>query len=158
MKQMLKDLISLIGSLSNIDILLYIAVLVLIILIVSLIYIIKTSEEEEDISLSKIEEKEDLKTIIENIEKKEPPTALTDFEAEQEEKAIISYEELVAKNKLGTIRYEEENTINDEVSIKKINLDSLLENPEKNKTIGFYTYEREEEFLKTLKALNKLLN
>lgn len=155
--QILKDIIGFIKALSQIDYLLYFAVLVLIILIVSLIYIIRTSEEEEE-TMSTNSEIEDLKTIVSDIENREPQIVkLNDYEAEQEEKAIISYEELLAKNKMD-IKYEEENMNNDEISIKKINLDTIMEKPKENKHIGFYSYEREEEFLKSLQALNKLLN
>ena len=103
------------------------------------------------------EEMEELKNIVSDIENSKPPVLeLTDYEAEQEEKAIISYEELLAKKDSGSITYEEET--NDEVSIKKVNVDAL-ENPSKNKkSVVFYNYEREEEFLKKLKALNELLN
>ena len=103
------------------------------------------------------EEMEELKNIVSDIENSKPPVLeLTDYEAEQEEKAIISYEELLAKKDSGSITYEEET--NDEVSIKKVNVDAL-EKPSKNKkSVVFYNYEREEEFLKKLKALNELLN
>ncbi len=156
--QIINDILGVLKSLSQIDLLLYFAVVVLIILIVSLIYIIKNSEEEEDMSTEKVsDEVEDLKNIITDIEKNKPSElTFTDYEKEQEERAIISYEELLAKNKSGNISYEDET--NDEVSIKKINLDTLVEEPKKEKPISFYSYEREEEFLKKLKALNELLN
>lgn len=155
MKQIIKDIIGFLSSLSGIDLLLYFAVLVLVILIVSLIYIIKNGEEEELESL----EEEDLKSIAEHMKNSHPSILeVTDYEAEQEEKAIISYDELLEKSKIGAIHYEEENNQNNEVTIKKINLDSLMSKPQENKTIGFYNYEREEEFLKALKALNKLLS
>lgn len=155
--QILKDIIGFIKALSEIDYLLYFAVLVLIILIVSLLYIIRTSEEEEEVKGTN-SEIEDLKSIVSDIENREPQIAkLNDYEAEQEEKAIISYEELLAKNKMD-IKYEEEKINNEEISIKKINLNTLMEKPKEKKNIGFYNYEREEEFLKSLQALNKLLN
>ncbi len=158
MKQIMSDLIGMILSLSHIDILLYIAVVVLIILIVSLIYIIKTGEEETT-TIENVET-DDLKTILKKMEKNKLETvALTDFEKEQEAKAIISYDELIAKNKLGNLKYDEENIVNDEIVVKKINLDSLIEkSDEQKKTITFYNYKREEEFLKNLKALTQLLN
>lgn len=155
--QIIKDVIGFISDLKGIDILLYLAILVLIILIVSLIYIIKTGDEEQELEIR--EEKEELKSIVNTMEKNEPPTiALTDYEAEQEEKAIISYEELLEKNKLGTIHYAEEKNNNEEISIKKIDLDALMEKQQENKQVVFYNYEREEEFLKCLKALSKLLD
>lgn len=149
---MLKDTIGFLKTLNPIDLLLYFAVLVLIVLIVSLIYIIKSSDEEMEDNSNDLE---DLTAIVSSIEKEEAPVMkFTDFEAEQEEKAIISYEELLAKNKMGKISYEEEKQVDEDFSIKKINLDSLLE----KKSVTFFNYEREEEFLKNLKALNQLLN
>lgn len=158
MKQLFKDILGFFSSIAQVDLLLYFAVLILIILIVSLIYIVKTSEEEEHI-LENENEKEDLKSIVTTIENNKPPVLkLTDYEAEQEEKAIISYEELLEKNKLGNIHYEEEN-VREDLTIKKINLDSLLEKPkEEIKPICFFDYKKEEEFLKKLKALSQLLN
>lgn len=158
MKQIFKDILGLFMSITSIDLLLYFAVIVLIVLIVSLIYIIKTSDEEEEIVLEN--EKEDLKSIVDTIENDKPAILeLTDYEAEQEEKAIISYEELLAKNKSRNIHYEEESILNDEVTVKKIDLDALLDKPkEKMKSTCFYNYEREEEFLKKLQTLSKLLS
>ncbi len=157
--QLIKDMLGFIKSLSQIDLLLYFAVLVLIILIVSLLYIIKNSEEEEEEPRAIVEPKKeeiDLKSIVQEMEQEPPTLKLTDYEAEQEEKAIISYEELLAKKDRGQLTYDEET--NDEVSIKKINLNSLMDEPPKKEPVSFYSYEREEEFLKKLKALNELLS
>lgn len=160
MKQIASDIIGLVKSINPIDLLLYFAVLVLIVLIVSLIYIIKTGDEEEQQEVDCKESTEDLKSIVKTLENEKPTVLeLTDYEAEQEEKAIISYDELVAKNKTGKISFSEEKIKDDEITIKKINLDTLLENKnEEMKPTCFYNYEREEEFLKKLKALNHLLS
>ena len=157
--QIIKDILGVLKSLSQIDLLLYFAVVVLIILIVSLLYIIKNSDEEETLTeINPSEEAEDLKDIVTSIELNKPSELeFTDYEKEQEEKAIISYEELLAKNNKGNISYENE-VKGEEISIKKINLDTLAEKPKKERPIGFYTYEREEEFLEKLKLLNELLN
>lgn len=156
--QIIQDILGFIKALTEIDLLLYFAVLVLIILIVSLIYIIKTSEEEEEILPVPKENQDDLKSIVTTLENTKPPALeLTDYEAEQEERAIISYEELLAKNGRGSITYEEENRSNDEITIKKIDLDSLIKKPEEKKSNTFVNYQREEEFLKSLQDLNKFL-
>lgn len=165
MKQLFKDILNLVTSLNQMDLLLYFAVLILIILIVSLIYIIKTSDEEE---LETIEngttlynnEDVDLKEIITNIEESKPPVVeYTDYEREQEEKAIISYDELIERSKMGTIKYDTEED-NKEVSIKKINLDKLAKTDikEEKPKGSLFNYEKEEAFLKALKSLNELLN
>ncbi len=152
--QFLKDIFSFIQSFSELDYLLYFAVLVLIILVVSLIHIIKNGEDE----IEETKESNDLKEIANHLETKKPlEVELTDYEMEQEEKAIISYDELLEKSKQGNILYDEEKK-SDDLSIKKINLDALTEERKEEKQVGFSNYEREEEFLKTLKALNQLLN
>lgn len=168
MKQLFKDLLNFITSLSQMDLLLYFAVLVLIILVVSLIYIIKTSDEEEiyenpeDGTTMYNNEDIDLKEIITNIEESNPPVVeYTDYEREQEEKAIISYDELIERSKMGMIKYDTEEENNKEVSIKKINLDKMtkvegkVETPKSN---SLFRYEKEEAFLKALQSLNELLN
>lgn len=175
MKQLLSNIFGFIKSLDPIDILLYFAVVVLIILVVSLIYIIKTSDDdEEEIEEPIIPKKEqnisknddlDLKEVMNSLENTNPPISeFTSYESEQEEKAIISYEELLRKNKYGQINYDEEKTLNDEISIKKVNLDKLAEIKEepvekvKTNTHNLFRYEKEEAFLKALQTLNQLLN
>lgn len=180
--QFLEDIISFVKSLSMIDIILYFAVLVLIILIISLIYVIKTSEEENDeeekkphqtISFPKFkikqeEEKEtkdaiDLKDIVSTID--ELPKPIVDmnvYETEQEEKAIISYDELVNTSKFHPINYDTDELIDNEVRVKKVNLEQIT-NPNINEEppkveVKLFQYEREEQFLKTLQKLNELLN
>ena len=90
MKQLIKDIISFSKSLTAVDLLLYFAVLTLIILIVSLIYIIKTSDDEEaeDLIENKTtffnQEDVDIKEIITNIENREETVSeFTDYESEQ---------------------------------------------------------------------------
>lgn len=165
--ELIKDIIELIKDLNGIDILLYVAILILIILVVSLMYIIKNSDEEMDTIVEEQKEVEDLKSVVSTIENKEPRTSeLTEYEAEQEEKAIISYAELLEKNKKARLNAEKKS--HEEIVIKKIDLDTLTENKEpeenepvkeeKKENIVFYNYQREEEFLKCLKTLNNLLN
>lgn len=167
MKQLLKDMLHFITGFNQMDLLLYFAVLILIILVVSLIYIIKTSDEEEEYTNPEEgttlynEEDVDLKEIITNIEESTPPVVeYTDYEKEQEEKAIISYDELLERSKMGMIKYDTEEANNKEVSIKKINLDKLAkaENKEEKSKCSLFHYEKEEAFLKALQSLNELLN
>lgn len=163
MKQLFSDIIGFTKNLTQVDLLLYFAILVLIILIVSLIYIIKNSDEEE-IKEEFNTEEIDLKEVVSNIENVEPPTIeFTSYEKDQEEKAIISYDELIAKNKSGTFQYNEEEIQNDEISIKKIDLDNIVASNEiaKEATISenkLFKYANEEAFLNALKALSELLN
>lgn len=166
MKQLFSDIIGFIKNLNQVDFLLYFAILVLIILVVSLIYIIKTSdEEEEEILVDELSNNEDIdiSEIVTNIENTIPPAIeFTSYEKEQEEKAIISYEELLAKSKEGVISYNEEEIENTEISIKKIDLDNIIVENEEKKNIERNTkstkYAEEEAFLQTLKQLSDLLN
>lgn len=164
MKQLFSDIIGFVKNLSQVDLLLYFAILVLIILVVSLIYIIKTSDDEEEITESFNNEDIDLNEVVTNIENTDPPTIeFTSYEKEQEEKAIISYEELIAKNKSGAISYNEEEIENGEISIKKIDLDNIIVENEKEikeeiDSTKLFKYANEEAFLSALKTLNELLN
>ncbi len=166
MKQFLSDILGFMKNLNFIDLLLYIAILVLLILIVSLVYIIKTTPDLEEEIIELEEESElDLKEVVNNIENNQINDAtatFTNYEKDQEEKAIISYEELIAKNKMGEINYKEEEIIDDEILVKKINLDDMISaskksdnHPKENK---LFRYANEEAFLKTLQTLNELLN
>ncbi len=164
MKQLFNDIIGFMTNLNYIDLLLYIAILVLLILVVSLIYIIKTSEEE--IVDSNNEETDiDLKEVVNNIittQESVPTSTFTSYEKDQEEKAIISYEELLAKSKMGNINYNEEEILDDEILVKKIDLNNITsyknENLTKSKESKLFRYTNEEAFLKALQKLNELLN
>lgn len=161
MKQLGYDIIGFLKNISQVDLLLYFGVLILIILVVSLIYIIK-NEEEEYTEEKEGQEELDLKEVVTKIENTAPSTIdFTSYEKDQEEKAIISYDELIAKNKTGHINYNEEKVLDDEISIRKIDLDHMLKDTkkdEKENTQILFKYANEEAFLKALQTLNELLN
>ena len=81
------------------------------------------------------------------------------YERDQEEKAIISYDELLQKQNKYAINYEKEELLDDLV-VKKVNLNDLVNKDEqvKIKEVRVISYEKEEAFLNALKELNKLLN
>lgn len=83
----------------------------------------------------------------------------TEYEKDQEEKAIISYDELLKKQNRYSINYEKE-IKDDDVIIKKVNLSNLVnkEEEDKIKEVHVISYEKEEAFLMALKELNSLLN
>lgn len=127
------------------------------------------SKDEEEVK--KGEEKEyndeegellDLEGLTKKLEKEKMNEELKidNYEKEQEEKAIISYDELLKKKNHYAINYEKEEDLGDLV-IKKVNLNDLVnkEEEEENKsTVKVISYQKEEEFLKALKELNSLLN
>lgn len=161
MKNLFIDMISFLKTLTFIDYILYFAILILIILVVSLIYLLKTTNiDDEDIIYDS--EEFDIKNAVEQISNnsKNQNISLTDYEKEQEEKAIISYQELVSSIKKNKINYEDDEISTDNVKIRKINLDNLIsEEEEKEETVKVrvMTFEHEEAFLAALKQLQKLL-
>ncbi len=101
----------------------------------------------------KLKEEEDKKNDSDRVE-------FTEYEKDQEEKAIISYDELLNKNKNYAINYEKEEVVDDLV-VKKVNLNDLVNKDEKieiESDVRVISYDHEEAFLNALKELNKLLS
>ena len=127
------------------------------------------SKDEEEVK--KEEEKEyndeegellDLEGLTKKLEKEKMNEELKidNYEKEQEEKAIISYDELLKKKNHYAINYEKEEDLGDLV-VKKVNLNDLINKEEKEEStspVKVISYQKEEEFLKALKELNSLLN
>ena len=109
-------------------------------------------------------ERFDLESITKNISENYKPVnvKLTSYEEEQEENAIISYEELVRQTNNNRINYDTSyiHTESD-IDVKKIDLDndvnsnSVISNEKSGLTL--MSYEKEEEFLKTLRQLQGTL-
>ncbi len=181
------DIWQIISSLSFIDYILYFAVVTLIILIVSLIYVIETEKlEEKEITKEQINEeytmnKEvneeiDLQNIVNTIDENPKPLVdMTAYEEEQENKAIISYDELLSEIKQNEINYTKEEMVDDVIPVKKISVNPVeermpleliakepkieFETTSQEETKGkLFSYEKEEAFLKALQQLNELLN
>ncbi len=165
MFDIITDIISFLKSLELIDYVLFFSVMALIVLIVSLLYIVRTSDEEYTYTLDKdLDDDLDLVALSKEIDEHTPYNNidLTDYETEQEEKAIISYDELIKQHKNYALNYEEESN-KAGINIKKIdNSNPLNETDIEDKSTKVpnivLSYEREEEFLKLLKQLNSLLN
>ena len=161
MKDILENIFGFLYTLSMGD---YIFLTCTFLLILGLIYItflikrddtVGTYYNESDIS--------DLASIKEKIEKDYKPSAvkLTDYEEEQEKNAIISYEELLKNTKNNNVSYDENYVSNtEEISIKKINLDSNsdTENINSNLKVKLMSYDKEEAFLTALKQLQQNLS
>jgi len=177
-----KDIFAFLNTLTFIDLVFFFSVVTLIILVVSLIYFIKINdevfeepkkEEKKDI-LDKIEvetpkifdeneegELLDLQTLTKQLEENKGMNVdLTAYEKEQEERAIISYEELINKTSNSKINYEDEEVI-DDIVIKKVDLANLISEVEENKdavSVQVISYDHEEAFLQALKQLQQNLN
>ena len=137
------------------DIIFIIIIIVLLILAVIVLLLIKREENK----IMSIEEKSkktmlDLDKITANIERDYKPLniELTSYEQEQEDNAVISYEEL--KNKSTNVTYEESY---DETGVKKIDFNKTidLEHTQKIDVPLLSNYEKEEAFLRALRQLQK---
>lgn len=183
MEIMLLNITKYISNMSIVDIIFFCMIMVLIILIVVLINTIKNdsllkakiieesntknqeevkSPLEEKITKASNDEPLDLVSIAKEIN--ENPTSnidLTNYEKEQEEKAIISYDELIKARNNYEINYIDED-LDDGLLVKKVNLNNLTteveDKKEDVKVNVFLNYEHEEAFLQALKKLKEMLN
>lgn len=192
----LEDIWAIVSSLSIVDYILYFGIITLICLVISLIYILKTEKlEQEDkdvfeegpLETSKDEEI-DLQNIVNIIDENPKPLVdMTAYEEEQEQKAIISYDELIKAAQAGSLSYDNEELVDDVIPVKKIQVSpmelpklkenesviSSLELPQKEPKlevdtevspppttaqVKLFSYEKEEAFLKALQQLSELLN
>ncbi len=159
--KLFSDIWEFLKTLNFVDIVFFFAVLILMVLVVTLIYFIKINNDEE--VKDKKEETAEMKIvreIQENLGKEEPTVNFTEYEKDQEDKAIISYDELLNKNsnKYG-LNYEKEE-VQDDFSIKKVNLDDLVnKNSEEAPRVDVrvISFAKEEAFLQALKQLQKEL-
>ena len=104
----------------------------------------------------------DLEKISKNIETEYKPTniELTSYEKEQEDNAIISYDELI-KNKDNGYSYDDSYKSESDINVKRIDLDKItnqIETPQEHIKVRLMSYEKEEAFLNALKQLQKELN
>ena len=158
--KLVNDIIAILTSLSFIDYILYFSVLALLILTIALIYTLKSDDDMGSEIMDK-ENEIDLSHIAKTIEEKpEPLIDMTAYEEEQEQKAIISYDELIKESHKKHLQYDKVELIDDVIPTKKISLTDMINEP--NEKIideqNIFHYEREEAFLQTLKELNRLLN
>ena len=133
-------------------------ILIIIVLLIAAVIVLMMIKQEEKKIMS-VEEKSkktmiDLDKITANIERDYKPLniELTSYEQEQEDNAVISYEEL--KNKSNNVTYEESY---DETGVKKIDFNKTidLEHTQKIEVPLLSNYEKEEAFLKALRQLQK---
>lgn len=161
MKNLLMDIATFFKTLTLIDYVLFLAILVLLVLIVSLVYLLQTTDIEE-YDTEEDNGEFDIKKAVEEIESATPrEIEINDYEREQEENAIISYEELVNNTRKNKINYETDEMIDDKVSVKKFDLDNLVsEDPDINNNLNVrvISYAHEEAFLEALKKLQQLLD
>lgn len=99
----------------------------------------------------------DLEAITKNIETNYKPAIveLTSYEQEQENNAIISYDELLEARGKDGVNYDNEYQNSSDINIKKVNLSDKLgdEIPQTKIEVTLMSYEKEEAFLKALRQL-----
>lgn len=156
------DIYNLLMALRFVDIVFYFSILILMILIVILIYFIKINkiEEDEKNKLGETQEMEIARKLRDNMKSSDKMIQFTDYEKDQEDKAIISYDELLNKE---TNNYElnyETEEMHDDLSVKKVDLDNLVNKSNSavsNLEVRVISFQKEEAFLEALKRLQKEL-
>lgn len=172
--QILDDIMNFLKTLSFVDVIFFFAVLALMLLIIVLIYFIRENRAEEEMNFpsqgNNLPPKNDnnndeitsLKEITEALENAEPSAInLNKYEEDQEEKAIISYDELLKRKNDFAINYSEEESLDDDLTVKKVDLDNLINKEVRVKPeikVSVISYEKEEAFLEALKKLQQTLN
>jgi hypothetical protein len=130
-------------------------------ILISIILLILLKNKERNMSALLKSKKDmiDLEKITKNIETNYKPAIveLTSYEQEQENNAIISYEELLASRNNSDVNYDNEYNNNTDIGIKKVSFSNS-----KGESIGqtkievnLMNYEKEEAFLKALRQLQK---
>lgn len=161
MKDIIENIFGFLYTLSMGDYIFLIATFVIILAFVYILYLIKRDEDmgslysNDDISY--------LENVKEKLESEYKPNEidLTDYEKEQEESAIISYEELIKnKNKMNISYDENYKSDTEEINVKKIMLNDkgIKEEDTKTLDVKLMNYDKEEAFLVALKQLQKNLS
>ena len=159
MKNVIENLFGFLYTLSMGDYFFFIATFILILAFVYVIYLIKSTDYKDEKN-EEINYIENIKNDLENNYKPEY-SDLTDYEKEQEESAIISYEELIKNKDKMNYSYDDE-YVSDvkDIEVKKINLSSKgFDKVDEKIEVKLFDYKEEEEFLMALKQLqNNLIN
>lgn len=165
MKEMYENLVGFIYSLSMGDYFFFIGTFLLIVLFVYILYLIKCSDGEEVLNaVSDKKDDFDIEAVTKAIEKDYKPETirLTSYEEEQENNAVISYEELLKNKDKISVSYDDEYEFSEPtLSVKKFDLTNTSETPvidESKLKVQLMSYEKEEEFLKALKDLQSNLS
>ncbi len=193
MEQLLLNLYNDISALSFVDILFLVLFVILVIVVISLVSFLRNNnkimKQDEIVEIPEIDGKPKVEEVKENMEVVKRPNDdldlssitkelenisqarvnLTPYEEEQEEKAIISYDELLKTKSDLKINYQGEETL-DDVLVKKVDMENMtseldmskvreiIKEKENNKAPVVISYEKEEAFLESLKKLQQMLN
>lgn len=140
-----------------IDLLIVALIIWLIFISIILLDFIKNKEKNMNTVRKAKADMIDLEAITRNIEENYKPVniELTSYEQEQENNAIISYEELLKNKNSNQINYDDEFENSTDISVKKVNLEKNVGTsvPPTKIEVNLMSYEKEEAFLKALKQL-----
>src|SRR5574344_2604208 len=131
MKDVLENLLGFIYSLSMGDYFFFIGTFLLIVLFIYVLYLIKCSDLEKK-DEPKRKDGFDLEAVTKAIEKDYKPETirLTSYEEEQENNAVISYEELLKNKDKISVSYDDEYEFEEPtLSVKKFDLTNTSETP-----------------------------
>lgn len=154
------SLMDILDVLTATDYVFFAVILFLIILLTILLFMFKNSDK--NLEWENRNSDSDLLQIAREIEANDEQLNidLTNYEKEEEEQAIISYNELIKKNKNKKIEYSDI-TSNPDISIKKVDVittDVSFENTNDIDKMLVISYEKEEALLAALKQLQKNLS
>lgn len=134
--------------------------IVVFLLLISVLYLKYMDKKENDMDTINKAKKDmvDLEAITKNIETDYKPIniELSSYEQEQENNAIISYEELLKNKDNNNVNYEENyDSGNSDVNVKKVDLNDSygVDMEEKGFRVSLMSYEKEEAFLRALRKL-----
>lgn len=134
------------------------------ILLLAFLYVLYLMNRDDDMGvLYNDNDITSIESIKETIEREYKPgnIELTDYEKEQEENAIISYEELIKSKDKYTVSYDEEyKAETEEISVRKINVNETGKTTEEVNSlqVKLMNYDKEEAFLTALKQLQQNLS
>lgn len=167
MKDFLENILGFLYALSMGDYFFLIATFLLILALIYIIYLIKRDGfmDEKRFEVTNDNDSMDILSICEAIETDYKPGTieLTSYEEEQENNAIISYEELVKSKNTNKINYDSEYKYDsDELNVRKIQIDEYKISEKAEKEIELKVklmhYDKEEAFLTALKQLQQNLS
>ena len=166
-KDFLENILGFLYALSMGDYFFLIATFLLILALIYIIYLIKRDDfmNEKRFEVENDNDSMDILSICEKIESEYKPTTieLTKYEEEQENNAIISYDELIKNKNNNIINYDDDYKYDsDELSVKKIQINEYKMDETREKEIELKVrlmhYDKEEAFLKALKQLQQNLS
>jgi len=166
-KDFLENILGFLYALSMGDYFFLIATFLLILALIYIIYLIKRDDfmDEKRFGDYCDNDSMDILSICEAIESGYKPGTieLTSYEEEQENNAIISYDELIKNKNQNTINYDADYKYDsDELNVKKINIEEYKISEKREKEIELKVklmhYDKEEAFLRALKQLQQNLS